>query len=297
MITKMVSITVFTPVYNRAYIIEKLYKSLCQQSVKDFEWVIVNDGSTDNIDELVNEWLSRDNSFEISYISTPNQGKHCAINRGVEIAKGRLFFIVDSDDYLIEKAIELVLKKEREMPDHGFAGLAFNRGYNTNTVIGKTFLGHYIDATSLEKCKYHIMGDKAEIFYTDILKNYPFPKFEGENFLTENTIWYEIADDGYKLRWFNEIIYICHYLPDGLSADKTLGVRNIEGYTYSTKQMLGYNLPFIDKFKMIGSYMYAAKQNNLTFSEASKRIGANKLLLFIGYILIIVKRAIKDNSF
>ncbi len=287
--TKMVSITVFTPVYNRAYIIEKLYKSLCQQSVKDFEWVIVNDGSTDNINELINAWISRDNGFEINYISTPNQGKHCAINKGVEIAKGRLFFIVDSDDYLVDAAIELILKKEKVLPEQGFAGLAFNRGYSNDHLIGKTFSDDYVDATSLERRKHNIIGDKAEIFYTDILIKYPFPEFEGEKFVTEMTVWYKIANDGYKLRWFNDIIYICNYLPDGLTSNKAIAVKNFKGYTHSTKEIMGYTLPFIEKFKILGSYTYAARKYNLSYGEAARRVGANGIILALARLGFIFK--------
>ena len=92
-------ITVFTPTYNRAYMIDKLYDSLCLQTCKDFEWIVVDDGSVDNTEELIQNFI-QENKIHIVYYKQKNQGKHIAINKGVELAKGELFFIVDSDDIL-----------------------------------------------------------------------------------------------------------------------------------------------------------------------------------------------------
>ena len=110
-------ITVFTPTYNRAYIISNLYNSLCRQTFKDFEWLIVDDGSTDNTEELVNKWINDANSgFSIRYFKKENGGKPSAINYGVDCAEGELFFTVDSDDYLTDDALEKIDRWERELP-------------------------------------------------------------------------------------------------------------------------------------------------------------------------------------
>ena len=103
-------ITVFTPTYNRAYIIENLYKSLQRQTFKDFEWLVIDDGSTDNTEELFASWTN-EISFPVRYIKQQNGGKHRAINRGVKEANGELFFIVDCDDYLREDAVETILEQ------------------------------------------------------------------------------------------------------------------------------------------------------------------------------------------
>lgn len=101
-------VTVFTPTYNRAYILNNLYQSLCRQSYGDFEWLIVDDGSTDNTEGLIASWLD-ESKISLCYIKQPNGGKHRAINRGIQEANGNLFFIVDSDDYLADNAIERIL--------------------------------------------------------------------------------------------------------------------------------------------------------------------------------------------
>ena len=109
-------ITVFTPTYNRAYIIEDLYRSLQRQTYTDFEWLVVDDGSADNTQELFAAWQQEENPFPIRYYKQENGGKCRAINRGLEMAEGELFFTVDSDDYLTDDALEKVVAWEAELP-------------------------------------------------------------------------------------------------------------------------------------------------------------------------------------
>ena len=214
-------VTVFTPTYNRMKTLERLYSSLLMQDSMCFEWLIVDDGSIDKTEEYCKTIAKKCKSFAIRYYKQPNQGKHVAINYGVKLANGRLFFIVDSDDYLLEDAISSIIGWEKTIDDcQEFAGVAGNKGFSKSDLIGKTFECEYVDATSLERKNYSIYGDKAEVFYTDILKKYPFPVFVDEKFMTENVVWYRIASDNYKIRWFNEIIYIAEYRTDGLTSNQ-----------------------------------------------------------------------------
>lgn len=230
---KINMITVFTPVYNRAYIINQLYQSLLRQTNFNFEWLIVDDGSTDNIAELVNQWIACTREFEIRFYYQPNGGKHRAINRGVQLAQGDAFMIVDSDDYLTDDAIETVLKYWEQIKDNAeFAGISGLRMHRNMLVIGgKPCFDEYVDVTNLERANYGLKGDKAEVYKTSILKDFPFPEFEGEKFVTENVIWNKIAYQGLKLRWFNKGIIICEYLEDGLTAcGKKLFILNPKGW-------------------------------------------------------------------
>jgi glycosyltransferase involved in cell wall biosynthesis len=214
-------ISVFTPTYNRAYRLEKLYESLRSQTSKDFEWIVINDGSKDNTKELFEKWLKEDNDFPIIYKEVPNGGKQRAINKAVYMASSDAFFIVDSDDYLVSDAIEKADKWfEQVANDDAFAGVSGLKAEPDNRPVGGfgSFEGEYVDCTNLQRHLYNLLDDKAEIYKTSILKKYPFPEFEGETFVPEPVVWDHIARDGYKLRWFNEIIYICEYLPDGLTA-------------------------------------------------------------------------------
>lgn len=215
-------LTVFTPAYNRGYIIGKLYESLKQQTFKDFEWVIVDDGSTDNTEEIIAGFQKEKGFFPIRYFKTKNGGKHRAINRGVLHASGELFFIVDSDDYLPSDSLEIINEIESTIPieeKDKFAGVCGEKFYQNGTAVGKSSLsGLYTDATTIDRQKYGIVGDKAEVYYTKVLKLFPFPEFDGEKFCTESLVWDKISNHGYKLRFFNKNIYICEYLDDGLTA-------------------------------------------------------------------------------
>ncbi len=213
-------ITVFTPTYNRGYIIEKLYGSLQKQTFRDFEWVVVDDGSTDHTEEIFRNILSEENFFPVVFIKTPNGGKHRAINKGISVAKGEMFYIVDSDDFLPDDALEIICKVESTIPEcmrNTFIGVCGLRSHPNGKALGESFEGYFLDITALERAKFNILGDKAEVFYTDILKKYPFPEFEGEKFVTECVVWDKIAFDGYKFRFFNDTIYYCDYLEDGLT--------------------------------------------------------------------------------
>ena len=210
-------ITVFTPTYNRAHILVKLYESLLKQTNKNFEWIIVDDGSTDNTEQLFDKW-KLENNLEITYVKQKNSGKHIAINTGVKLAKGELFFIVDSDDYLSNNAIEQINTFYSQIKDDDkFAGVSGMRAYHNGNRIGGIFPFETIDCSMMDiRTKYKIKGDMAEVFKTNILKKYPFPKFEEEKFLGEDFVWSQMSADKYILRFFNKNIYFTEYLPNGI---------------------------------------------------------------------------------
>lgn len=219
-------LTVFTPVYNRAYIISQLYDSLCRQTVKDFEWLVVDDGSSDEIDELMDRFQA-DGKIEIRFIRQTNGGKHTAINRGVREAKGQFFMIVDSDDYLTDDAVEWIIETSAQIDnDLRFAGLSGIRIHPDGRKIGGGNDFGVIDASALDiRLKHGVVGDLAEVFKTDILRNYPFPVVEGEKFCPEAMVWNRLADK-YMLRFCHKGIYVCEYLSDGLTAKITRMRRN-----------------------------------------------------------------------
>ncbi len=232
-----IRITVFTPTYNRGYIIQNLYASLKRQTVTDFEWIVVDDGSKDNTQELFNQWTQEENPFPIRYLKTQNGGKHRAVNRGVKMAKGELFFIVDSDDYLTDDAIEMLLLWRDTLPDDKtFAGIAGARGFSVNEMIGTGHGAEFLDCKNTEREKYGLRSDKAEAYFTHIMQQFPFPEFDGENFITESVVWNSISQAGYKLRWYDRIIYIGEYRADGLTVDNMgLFLRNPRGHLCALK--------------------------------------------------------------
>jgi LPS biosynthesis glycosyltransferase len=210
-------VTVFTPTYNRAYILGDLYHSLQRQTCMDFEWLIVDDGSADDTKALVASWQGEENPFPIRYVYQENGGKCRAINRGLKEADGRLFFTVDSDDYLTDDAIEKVIRWEGELPRDGhFCGYVGNRGITPTQTPNRLFPGGYLDGTALDRYD-QVDGERAFVFYTEVHRKYLYPEFPGEKFLTEAVTWDLMAHDGYKMRFYNDIIWIWEYKDDGLT--------------------------------------------------------------------------------
>ena len=212
------TITVFTPTYNRGHILPKLYESLQEQTCKDFEWLVVDDGSTDNTSKLFEQWQAEENTFSIRYFKQPNGGKHAAINHGVLETKSELFFIVDSDDELTADAIALIKQRYQKVRDDDtVAGIIGMRIYPDGKRIGgEASFEDTICTRNDFRYKKKINGDLAEVYKTDILRQYPFPIVEGEKFCPESVVWQKIAKK-YKLLFFNKGIYVCEYLTDGLT--------------------------------------------------------------------------------
>lgn len=274
-----------TPAYNRGYKILDLYKSLQNQTNKNFEWVVVDDGSTDNTEDLFKKILKDKNDFEIFYYKIENGGKHRAINYALDKVKGKFFFIVDSDDKLPKKSIEIIFKWFKTIEGkNNYAGIGGLRRYeNTEKIIGKTFKEEFIDCTSLERNKFNILGDKAEVFYTEVLKKYKFPTFENEKFLSEAVVWNKIAREGLKIRWFNEVTYEGNYLEDGLT-------KNLENHYKKSPKGFALYLKSLDlnneRYKKLRFYKkygyYCSTIKNLSIEEIAKEFNAKKYEIYLG---------------
>lgn len=248
-------ITIFTPTYNRAYILPKLYESLCNQTCRDFEWVVVDDGSTDETKELFDVWLTS-TDLTVRYIQQENGGKHRAINRGVREAKGDLFFIVDSDDQLASFAVERILFHYKHIKNNPkFAGLSGLRAHFSGDTIGTSPDFGILDCSNFDiDYKYKFKGDMAEVFLTKVLKEYPFPEIPNERFCPEILVWNRIALK-YNLRYFSEKMYLCDYLPDGLTAAITrVRMQSPVASCYTYKEMVEAPIPFKNKVRASINY-------------------------------------------
>ena len=239
-----IPVTVFTPAYNRAHLLLRLFHTLKLQTNSAFELLIVDDDSSDDTESVVQKFIKEETQFPIRYYKQMHGGKHRAMNLAVKLAKGEYFFPVDSDDWLPENAIELLISWIKEIQGvPSLCGVAGQKALADGSTVGDSFENErFVDASSLERKKLHIEGDKAEVFATEVLRKYPFPEFDGEYFVTEAVCWNAIAADGYKLRWYQEPVYYCEYLEDGLTKtganDLSGHIANFQGYSYYVRQSL-----------------------------------------------------------
>ena len=254
----MKTLAILTPTYNRAYILAKLYDSLCIQTCNDFRWYIIDDGSTDNTEETVRSF--NNDNVEIVYIKKANGGKHTALNEGIKHITEKLTFIVDSDDYLSNDAVETIVTDWEALGDlEQLGGLSYYKAYQNGQVVGD----HYpssemlVDTYLNVRVNQAVAGDKAEVYRTDVLKQHPFPEFAGEKFLSEAIVWSAISQSGYKLAFIAKSIYFCEYLPDGLtSAGRKYRLQNPLGTMEHAKAFLCDAVCF--KYRMKYMLLYTA---------------------------------------
>lgn len=287
-------ITVFTPTFNRAYRLNALYESLKRQTSKEFEWIVVDDGSQDNTAEIVSKWQAEENAFLIRYFRKENGGKHTAINLGVEQAHYDWFFIVDSDDYLIDDAVQKIHEWIEVVDNPMLAAVSGTKVYPDGQIIGQCYIpnGTYTEAKNTERKKRRLEGDKAEVYRTALLRKYPFPLFSGERFLSEDAVWTAIARDGYTIRWYYKPLIVCEYLEDGLTANATkLIFQNFEGYSYCMQLELQVKSG-LTWMQCLCRYINKAKAKGLDISEISKRTGVSKPMIRACDILVNIKNSV-----
>lgn len=211
-------ITVFTATYNRAKTLPILFETLCSQADKRFEWLIIDDGSTDGTEEIVQGFM-KDSPFEIRYVKRENWGLTATLNQGFDLAKGDIFFRVDSDDYVTSDAIESIYANWHLVEkDTSLCGLVFLK--KTISGIGNDhfslFTGNirtnFFDFRNL----YVENVDMAEVIKTEVLRSYKLPRFEGEKFCPEGVMWNRIASD-YDAIYIPHPIYMYEYIEDGFT--------------------------------------------------------------------------------
>jgi len=275
--------TVFTPTYNRANLIHRVYESLEKQTFRNFEWLIVDDGSKDNTKEVI-EKFKKKADFPIRYIYQKNGGKHRAFNKGVKEAKGEFFLTADSDDRFLSDALEKLkyywdLIPENEKDNFsGVTGLCIDQN---GDIIGDKYPKDIFDSNSFKSTFiYKIKGEKWGFQRTDILRKFPFKEFEGERFIAESSVWFEISRF-YKTRYINEPLRIYEINEDSLSTNTiNLRINNPQGtiYTYSKD----FELPISLKYKI------KSMINCLRFSFYKKELFFNCLKIQKKYLLPIL---------
>lgn len=210
--------TVLTPTYNRAHTLPAVYDSLCAQTFRNFEWLIIDDGSTDATPAIVQRWIA-EQKIVVRYYCQSNKGKHVAFNHGIREASGELVLTLDSDDRVLPEALARLDTHWRSIPNRerfsGITGLCVDPNGN---IIGTSFTQDVLDASPLDLMAANVYeGDKWGFHRTELLRDCPYPEIPGERFIPEGLVWNRLADK-YLIRFVNEPLRVVEYHPDGLTA-------------------------------------------------------------------------------
>lgn len=278
------SFTIFTPTFNRKKFLPLIYQSLLDQQRTDFEWLIVDDGSTDGTDEVVQELMSR-GEMVIRYFVKENGGKHTAINVGVAMANYELFIIIDSDDVFAKGALEAIAKQWVQVKDNNLiCGIVGLSSFTDGKIVGTRFLEENWDVYFSDiYYKYNLTGDKSVAFKTSVLKQFPFPEKQDIRFVFEAVVWHEMAKT-YKVRCINTVTQIVEYQTQGLS-DSSYKKWYLQAMAYSyyhliknnTHSILKYPKVFIWNYIYLMMYSLLAEENYVS----KLRLLSQKVLCWI----------------
>lgn len=259
----MKTITVFTPTYNRAKLLPRLYESLCEQTSQNFKWLIIDDGSSDGTYELAKHWQA-ENKIEIDYQYKVNGGMHTGHNLAYRIIKTELNVCIDSDDYMPNDAITLILNTWDAVADKtNIAGIIGLDAHKDGKIVG-TPIPNGLNQGTLHDLyyKHHVTGDKKVVLRTDIVRKYPaYPEYEGEKLVPLGILYLMIGRD-YNFKYSNAVFCIVEY-QEGGSSDSILKQykQSPKGFAYSRKMQIKYNTGFKKQFTfythLISSSIYA----------------------------------------
>lgn len=208
----MKTLTVVTPTYNRAKLLRRVYDSLAAQTSRDFVWMIVDDGSSDNTEDLVASFMA-EGTVEIDYVKKENGGKHTAMNTAIARAESKLIALtLDSDDVFTPDAVEKILGAQRF---GDYSGYIFLKGTSAKT----PHVTVYDDSLKVASWQSAVSSGRFEgeaviVLKTDYAKRFSFPVIENERFFTEGYVWLQMADD---FLWSRDVICVGDYLEDGYS--------------------------------------------------------------------------------
>lgn len=282
----MKTLTVFTPTFNRAFCLQQLYQSLLEQTNNDFLWLLIDDGSTDTTKDLVASWIA-DNKIEIQYIYKKNEGMHSGHNTAYAAINTELSICVDSDDYMPNDAVDLILTKWNQTKDTNVAGLIGLDAFKDGSVVGDTIPTTLTTSTLNDLYQKHkITGDKKVVIRTSVVKEFPsYPIFENER-LVPLGVLYLMIDQKYEWICTNDVYCIVEYLPDGSS--KTIIKQYKEspkGFGYSRLVEMNYSQRFSYTFTRAMHYISSCLfQGKFNFFEGNPKKAITFLAIPFGII-------------
>lgn len=236
----MKTLTIFTPAYNRAHTIGRTYESLLRQTCNDFEWLVIDDGSTDNTEELVRGWIA-ENKIPIRYIKQKNQGMHGAHNTAYHNITTELNTCIDSDDYMPDDAVEKIVRLWKEKGSDKYGGIIGLDCTEDGRIIGTAFPEDLKETTLTGVYAAGGTGDKKQVYRTDVINSYPdYPIFKGEKYVGL-AYKYILLDQDYKLLTINSPLVVVDYQQDGSSYNMYKQYwNNPKGFSFFRKTEMVY---------------------------------------------------------
>jgi glycosyltransferase involved in cell wall biosynthesis len=263
--------TVFTPTYNRAHLLPRVYESLEKQTFRDFEWLVVDDGSKDNTAGVIKE-LTAKASFPVRYVVKANGGKPTAVNRGAQEAQGRLIAILDSDDWYKPEALERFLHHWNSIPKDaraGFVGVTGLCCFPSGEMLGTRFPQDVFDSDVIDlRYKHDVTGEKSGMLRTDVLRQYPYPEDLGK-YVSESLVWNRIAKN-YKTRFINEVLTVKEFQAGGITRDgRFIQARDTRASLLNARELigLGKRLPLKPRVKAYANYVRHSRHQEIPLSQ------------------------------
>ncbi len=243
-------LTIYTPTFNRANTLDRLYKSLLRQTNKNFVWLVIDDGSTDETRRIVSNYIIED-KIKIKYYYQENRGKMEAVNYAHSLINTDLNTCLDSDDFFVDNAVEIIYEKWLFIKDDiKLAGMVGLDCYHDGAIVGDVFPEGYEVSKFSDFFEKKVKGDKKFIYKTSVVKKYPkYPSFDNEKFPADGYL-YRLIDKDYDLYLFNEVLCVVEYLDDGLSKGTYKRYKdNPNSYRFYRAERISLANNFVEKFK------------------------------------------------
>ncbi|MBR6109441.1 MAG: glycosyltransferase family 2 protein [Clostridia bacterium] len=264
----MALLTIITPTYNRADCLIACRDSLLKQTVFDFQWLVVDDGSTDETTALVQGFMDSNPPFAIDLVQKPNGGKHTALNASHPYIKGDYVVILDSDDTLVPEATERILNAWSKFAGDADVGrIIFLKGTSQNEPVCRA-VHTGVPVDTLKEPRIGTLGrDCCDTFRTELFTKYRFPEFEGERFIGEGSAFFPMELES-KGVYYNEVLYLCSYREDGLTkAGRRMRIQNPRGGMYNSKTYMHPRLPLKTRVKKGVLYSCYARFAGVGFKD------------------------------
>jgi glycosyltransferase involved in cell wall biosynthesis len=283
-------VTIFTPTYNRAHTLPRVFESLRNQTMRDLEWLVIDDGSTDATRDLIEGWVALA-GFPVRYIAQQHAGKHVAYNRALTEARGQFFTCLDSDDALLPDGLEKLVRAWGTIPAgrrHEFYSVDALCCDQHGNVIGNRFPAEPLDADLRElKYVYRMHGEKLGLALTEVVRRYPFPDLPGAQFIPEGVVWSDIAKK-FKSRCVNDVvrIYYTNHVETGptLSGRRSLGDHALGRWHYYVR-LLNDDIEFFARSPV--PFFKAAVMLPIVALHSGQRLGGTLVALKSGRATIL----------